>query len=169
MTLEKSKTIEMLNKLAAAKGQQITLERVSFMAGDLTKQFTLDQIKMAISYFLRRSKWFPDLADFYDFLAPNQTPEVRAFNVWVDFMKKAIANAPRESYTAEQFDLFDLIKPQQVRDATNSGLFSLQKMGIEYLTHKFNTPEEKLKIHRLTIEHSKENELSLKESLTTLL
>lgn len=158
-----------LQKLAAFKKADVTQRHIEIMAKDLERNFDFGQIKSAIHYLSRRNKWFPDLADFYDFLAPMKSSETLSMETVFSYTQKALRRAEREEYTPLEQNLFDVISPQLIRDANATLLNYYQKQLTKYLTDHYSKPQEKILQHRKSIENAKLNQIELNKVLTTSL
>lgn len=158
--------LQQLEKLALLKGKAVDSGTLSLYSADLTKNFSPEQLKFALNYFMRRSKWFPDLSDFYDLLAPVKDPESLAIEACCNYTEKAFSKVERESYSALEVKLFDIVSPNTLREATSYNLLQHQKTLRQYLTDHFRQPENKMLQHRKTIEESQGKLEVLKKLLT---
>lgn len=158
--------LQQLEKLAILKGKTIDRGTLSLYSADLCKNFSPEQLKFAINYFMRRFKWFPDLSDFYELLAPVKEPESLAVEACSIYTEKAFSKADRETYTELEIKLFDIVPPNVLRESSAFNLIQHHKTLRQYLTDHFRQPENKMIQHRKTIKES-QGKLELLKNLLT--
>ena len=149
------------------RSEMISDQTLAFFVADLKKNFTDEQIKFAINYFTRRSKWFPDLSDFYELLAPVKTPETLALEVVTSYVEKSFKRVNFADYSEVEAKLFDIISPNIIREATAISLSQYKKTLQSFLISHFSQTEQKLLQHRESINNSKLKIPELKNLLTT--
>lgn len=155
-----------LKKLAEIKRFTLDMDTLNLYVKDLSRNFSDEQINFAIQYFMRRSKWFPDLADFYEFLAPMKEPSFLALEKCNSYIDKITNRADRDKFDETELLLFDVVSPVMIREATAITMTQHRKTLISFLTEIFRTPENRIIQHRETIAKSKERLPLLKNLLT---
>lgn len=150
------------------RAELVSDQTLAFFVADLRKNFTDEQIKFALNYFTRRSRWFPDLADFYELLAPVKTPEILALEVTTSYVEKAFRRVDRSEYTDVEEKLFDIVSTSIIREATAISLSQYKKTLQQFLVNYFSQTDQKLLQHRESINNSKLKITELKNLLTTV-
>lgn len=150
------------------RAETISDQTLNFFVSDLKKNFTDEQIKFALNYFTRRSKWFPDLSDFYELLAPVKSPEILALEVSTSYIEKAFRRVDRSEYSEVEEKLFDIVSTSIIRESTAISLSQYKKTLIQYLVNYFSQTDQKLLQHRESIAQSRLKITDLKNLLTTV-
>lgn len=84
---EKIKIAQLLTKLAILKNAERSEHQIAAMAGYLGDHFSFSHISHASEYLLQRSKFFPDISEYFNLLDPLKTLDQEAYIVLLAYRK----------------------------------------------------------------------------------
>lgn len=128
-----------LTKLAILKGVKKEESEIAYLSKFLLSEISIENIKIACSFFARRKDRFPDASDFYNLMVPMIPIDEIAEDEVSGLINKVRNNEyDKESFSQIQRDLLDKWSWSSLKECSNKDMNAIRISMVFYLKSKLS-------------------------------